>query len=94
MAKFVCILKDEKDEKEEALSEDLLKGHIDYLRKLKQRGILILCGPLRDGKNNTGMVIIEGNSLEEAKQHFFEDPFITEEWYRDYSIYELQEAII
>ena len=94
MAKFVCILKDEKKEKEEALPDYLLSGHIEHLKKLKNKGILVLCGPLRDGINNTGMIIIEANSMEEAKKLFLEDPFIINKWYRDYSIYQLQEAVL
>jgi uncharacterized protein YciI len=60
---------------------------------LKRKGILFLCGPLRDyTENNTGMVIIEADSMEDAKKYFLEDPFIINKWYRDYSIYELAEA--
>jgi uncharacterized protein YciI len=90
MAKFVCILK---DEKKDELADDLLNGHIQHIKDLNQKGILFLCGPLRDYKDdNTGMIIIEVDSMEEAKNHFLKDPFIIHKWYRDYSIYELAEA--
>ena len=92
MSKFVCLLT---NEKKETLPAELLSGHIGHLKNLKHKGILYLCGPLRDGTdNNTGMIIIEANSKEEAVNHFLEDPFINNKWYRDYCIYELQEAIL
>jgi len=41
MAKFVCILN---DEKKENLTEDLVKRHIEHLKNLKHNKILFICG--------------------------------------------------
>jgi len=89
MIKYVLILKNRK----KSLTEDLLNGHVEHLKNLDNAGILVLCGPLKDIEfNDGGMVIIEANDKKEAENYFLKDPFISEEYFGDYSIYELTEA--
>jgi uncharacterized protein YciI len=86
MAKFIFILK---DKQKGALTEDLLKNHIEHLKNYSQKGNLYLCGPFKD--NDGGMQIFEAESREEAEKYFLQDPFI-KEYYRNYTVYELIEA--
>jgi uncharacterized protein YciI len=87
MAKFICILK---NEKKENLTKDLIKGHIEHLKEMKNNGILFLCGLLKN--NESGMVILEVKSYEEAESYILQDPLIVNNCYGDYIIYELIEA--
>lgn len=88
MAKYVVIYE---DERKDALSPDLLKGHVEHIRDLHSRGIIFLCGPLKnsDGK---GLLIFEANSREEVEYQVLKDPFIVRKWYARYRIYEWIEA--
>ena len=86
MAKFVCILN---DEKKENLTEDLVKSHIEHLKNLKRNKILFICGLL---KNEGGMLILDVKSYEDAEAHILRDPLIVNNCYGNYYIYELIEA--
>ena len=88
MAKYVVIYE---DERKDALSRDLLKGHVEHIRDLHSLGIIFLCGPLKnsDGK---GLLIFEANSQDEVENHVLKDPFIVQKWYGSYRIYEWIEA--
>ena len=66
-----------------ALSFDIVKKHVEYLKKLDNSGKLILCGPFTDYEG--GMVILKCESKEEAKAIAESDPFI-EEGYKTYEI--------
>jgi uncharacterized protein YciI len=86
MAKFVCILR---DEKKENLTEDLVIKHVEHLKDLKRNGILILCGLiLKEG----GMLILDVKTQEEAKNIILQDPLIKNNCYGDYIIYEFIEG--
>ena len=91
MTKYVVIYE---DERKDALAPDLLKGHVDHLRDLCSRGILFLCGPLKnaEGEYGKGLLIFETNSLGEVESYVLKDPFIIEKWYASYRIYEWIEA--
>jgi Uncharacterized protein conserved in bacteria len=56
------------------LNEELVKNHVDYLKGLKSKGKLILCGPFIDYPG--GMVIFLAEDLAEAKNIAESDPFI------------------
>jgi uncharacterized protein YciI len=86
MAKFVCILK---NEKKENLTLDLIKSHIEHLKNLKKIGVLSLCGLL---KNEGAMIILHVQSYKEAEAHILQDPLIINNCYGDYILYELIEA--
>ena len=88
MAKYVVIYE---NERKDDLAPDLLKGHVEHLRDLHSKGILFMCGPLKnsDGK---ALLIFEANSLEDVKSCVLKDPFIAQKWYAEYRIYEWIEA--
>jgi uncharacterized protein YciI len=49
MAKYVVIYEDmREDAVAQDLVPDLLKGHVEHIRDLDSRGILFMCGPLKD----------------------------------------------
>lgn len=60
---------------EKPFTEELVKAHCAHLRRLDQQGKLVLCGPFQDYKG--GMVIVEVESLEEAKVIAESDPFVS-----------------
>lgn len=60
---------------EKPLTEELVKAHCAHLRSLDQQGKLVLCGPFQDYKG--GMVIIQVESLAEAKAIADSDPFVS-----------------
>ncbi len=55
---------------------DVIKKHVNYLKRLDENDQLVLCGPFKD--YNGGIVIINAESLEKAKMIAESDPFITE----------------
>ena len=57
-------------------SGDLIKRHVQYLRRLTREGRLELCGPFIGYPG--GMVILRASSLDEAKAIAVQDPFVTE----------------
>lgn len=57
-----------------SLTEELVRGHVAYLRELEARGKLVMCGPFADYPG--GMVIIEAENMEEARVLAEMDPFI------------------
>ena len=88
MPKYVVIYE---NERKDDLAPDLLKGHVDHLRYLRSKGILFMCGPLKnsDGK---ALLIFEANSQEDVESCVLQDPFIAQKWYSEYHIYEWIEA--
>ena len=66
-----------------ALSLDIVKKHVEYLKKLDELGKMILCGPFTDYEG--GMVILECSNIEEARAISETDPFI-EEGYKTYEL--------
>ena len=67
----------------------LVDSHIDHLKKLRQEGILFLCGLLKE--NDGAMLILEADSFGEAEGYILRDPLVDQEFYR-YEIYEFIEA--
>ena len=67
---------------------DLVKIHVEHLRGLSDKKVLSLCGLL---KGNGAMLIIEAESLKEAKAHILQDPVIIQKKY-GFTIHELIEA--
>ena len=63
---------------------DVIKKHVEHLKRLDKNDQLILCGPFTD--YDGGIVIIKTESIEEAKIIAESDPFITE----GFSTYELR----
>ena len=59
---------------EKPLNEELIKKHVEHLKRLKSQGKLIICGPFTDYPG--GMVVFLAEDLEEATNIAQADPFI------------------
>lgn len=57
-------------------SEELIRNHISFLRKLDKEKKLVMCGPFTDKKG--GMIVLKAANLEEAKKIAANDPFVRE----------------
>jgi uncharacterized protein YciI len=64
--------------------------HIDYLRQSARNGSLILAGPLRD--QDRVLQILQADSRAAAEQVLFQDPFVSEGYFRTYELCELIES--
>ncbi len=67
-----------------AYTADIIKLHVEHLKRLERNGQLVLCGPFQD--NEGGIVIIKADSLEKVKIIAESDPFIAD----GFSTYELR----
>lgn len=63
---------------------DVIKKHVEHLKRLDKNGQLVLCGPFKDYEG--GIIILKAESMETAKMIANSDPFITE----GFSTYELR----
>ncbi|WZY00538.1 YciI family protein [Bacillus sp. FSL W7-1360] len=86
MKKFVVILS---DKQRNLMLAELIKGHVAYLKALKEKGVLLFCGPCTDG---TAVMIIDAPSLEKAKELVEGDPFSEVDYYKERRIVEIEEA--
>ncbi len=77
--RYIILINRKKD-----YSIDVIKKHVDYLKRLDENDQLVLCGPFKD--YDGGIAIINTESIEEAKEIAESDPFITE----GFSTYELR----
>ncbi|XOK64620.1 YciI family protein [Paenibacillus elgii] len=57
------------------LTEELIRKHIAFQRKLEKNGQLELCGPFSDYQG--GMMIIRASCYEEARSIAESDPFVS-----------------
>ena len=87
MNKYVVTLMDKNPE---AFSEELVATHVEHLRNLSKSGTLFICGPLKG--TDGAMQILSADSIEEATEFAKADPFLSENFYSDFTIYELIEA--
>lgn len=86
MAKFVCIYEPDKNG---TWTDDLVKEHVEHLRNMKQKRILVLCGVLKETQG--GLIILEEKSYEEAEAHILQDPLVINKCYA-YTICEFFEG--
>ena len=92
MAKYVVLYEDvQEDAVSQDLAQDVLKGHVEHCRDLHSRGILFMCGPLKDS-GDKGLLIFEANSQGEVESCVLKDPLIVHKCYASYRIYEWIEA--
>ncbi|MFT4105407.1 MAG: YciI family protein [Lacrimispora sp.] len=56
------------------LNKDIVFKHVEYLKELDGKGVLVLCGPFSDYPG--GMVVFNATGLEEAIMVANNDPFI------------------
>jgi uncharacterized protein YciI len=64
--------------------------HIDYLRGSAHNGSLLLAGPLKD--QDLVLQILQADSRDAAERHLFQDPFVSDGYFRTYELYELIES--
>ena len=86
MAKFVVVYK---DRVRKGLTHDLIKNHVEHIKSLHNKNILFLCGLIR--KTDKAMLILETESIKEARGIILQDPLIVTKHYK-YDIYEINEA--
>ncbi len=84
---FMVVLK---DKQKDLLTQDLLAGHIEFLRSLNSGGQLIVCGPFVD--NDRGLLILQCESLTAAERIVQSDPFVAKGYYRSFTISEFVQA--
>ena len=88
MAKYVVFYEDpQEDAVAPDLVPELVKGHVENLKDLHSRGVLFMCGPLKDS-GDKGLLIFEANSQEEVECYVLKDPFIAHKCYASYHIHE------
>lgn len=56
------------------INKELIKGHVEHLKELKNQGKLVFCGPFTDYPG--GMVILLAEDMAEAMNIAKSDPFI------------------
>jgi uncharacterized protein YciI len=86
--KFVVYLS---NKQKELMTEDLIIRHVNYLKSLKDKGVLPFCGPCVDG---TAIMIINAHSEEAAKEFLENDPFSRMNYYMERKIVEVEEGTI
>ncbi|HKI88383.1 MAG TPA: YciI family protein [Draconibacterium sp.] len=59
----------------ENVSEEMIKPHVNYVRRLFDSGKLVITGPFTDGKGG-GMFVLNVTDEEEMKQIVDNDPAI------------------
>lgn len=69
---------------------ELTRMHVEHLKDLDSKGVLFLCGPLKDDEK--GMLILNAKSYEEAESYVKKDPFIINNCYKAYLINEIIEG--
>ena len=57
------------------LSLEIIKRHVEHLRELDTKGVLVLCGPFSDYPG--GMVIVRAENADDARAFAEADPFIS-----------------
>ncbi|SHI42936.1 Uncharacterized conserved protein YciI, contains a putative active-site phosphohistidine [Tangfeifania diversioriginum] len=87
MAKYILILK---NKRKGTLTNELLQGHVDHLKKHSINGNIFLAGPFKD--NDGAIQIIEAASRTAAESIVKKDPFVSEKYYQTYELNELIEA--
>ena len=92
MSRFLVIYQDVNydDSFSPELVNELTKAHVSHIKTLDSKGILFLCGPLKE--HEKGMFILNARTYEEASSYVLTDPFIANKCYKTYMIYEIEEA--
>lgn len=88
MKQFVVQLS---DKQRDLMTKELIIGHVNHLRSLKEKGVLPFCGPCYDG---SALMIIKASDIEEARAYVEADPFAKANYYKSRNIVEVEEATI
>jgi len=87
MGTYVILLR---DKNKGSLTDDLLRRHIEHVRRVDEQGRLVLCGPLDDDAQ--AIQIVRADSIQAVEALVRSDPFIVEKYYGSYELHELIEA--
>ena len=87
MKKFIALLS---NKNRFLFNKPFLMEHVAYLQDLKDKGILVTCGPFTD--NDRAMQTIHAESIQSAEQIIKSDPFISKQYYEKVEVIELIEA--
>jgi uncharacterized protein YciI len=66
------------------------KAHLDRMAPLDKAGKVILAGPFTDGAGS--LIVIEADSLEEARSFAANDPYITQGVFARYEVHPFMQA--
>jgi uncharacterized protein YciI len=87
MGKYIAILRDRCPAR---LTREMYERHIAYLRESSRSGSLVLAGPLKE--QDRVLQVLQADSREAAEGILFQDPFVSEGYFRAYDLYELIES--
>jgi uncharacterized protein YciI len=68
----------ERGEKYNRINGEMVRKHVDRIRKLDDSGKLVLCGPTKDYPGVAGMIIFRAEDREEAEEICKAEPFVIE----------------
>jgi len=71
------------------INKEMVIKHVEYIRKLDDKGKLVLCGPLKGYPGMAGMIILNVKSLNEAEKICKSEPFVAE-GYATYKLITMQ----
>ena len=60
------------------INKAMVIKHVEFIKNLDDRGLLILCGPLKGYPGVAGMIIFKAESVTEAKNICKSEPFVAE----------------
>ena len=72
------------------INMEMVKKHVDYIRRLDDEGKLEICGAFRGYKGFAGMLVLRVQNKEEAEEICKSEPFIKE----GYATYKLVKILV
>ena len=71
------------------INKEMVIKHVENIKKLDEKGKLVLCGPLKGYPGVAGMIIFKAESHEEAEKICKSEPFVAE-GYATYKLVTMQ----
>lgn len=87
MKKFLVIYSNKDKERG---SNELTCDHVEFLKEIKKKNKLLLCGPLLNQEKS--VLILKEESREKALEIVYRDPFIQTHYYGKFDLSEILEA--
>ena len=91
MEKLLYVMLIEKTKSYNKVNMEVIKKHVEHLRKYDEKGKIELCGPFKGFPGVAGMVILKTESYEEAEEICKAEPLVVE-GYAKYKLSTLQVA--
>ena len=70
----VYVIEYELDHQHDSLLHDSEAAHLEFLRRLEDKGVLITAGALRDVMSEDALIVLRADSAEDALKVLDEDP--------------------